>query len=239
MRRWVHYTHWLMPGSALPLAMTFTRPYSQPAYSPTGAARCRVCGGSTPPGAGTCSRCSVPVGSTVAPWDPASSTYVALPRAGRAAAPTPARWHSGSASIHIVQDAGVEIPKGWNWGAAFLTLPWAAAHRLYWYLAAVAGLAFTLASSWALAYGAGQDGVLSAGVLTLVVAAAWLPARIWFGMRGSRLAWQSGRYATVRACANAQARWSAAGMAAAIVLVPLYVTGCVALLVYLSNGTAS
>ena len=165
---------------------------TMPLYGAPGAAmsQCRVCGTVLPPNTYHCSRCGTPVGTVVNPNDPTASSY--YPVAGVQ------QFENTSGQKGSVPP---ELQGGWNWGAAFLSLFWAIAHRVWWIVGIqVAQVALNVAAQ-----------STSNSPIVLVIALlnfmAGIALFIYIGIRGNRLAWQNRRFDSIEHCKSVQRRW--------------------------------
>ncbi len=153
-----------------------------------------------------CPRCGTPVGTFVNPDDATFSTYLPV---GYLYTPSPGA--SGAASIPQVAASAGDPAGGWNWGAALLGPLWAIAHRVWWYVGAVAvlGLLWGILIVMALATPNSRlfdsDAV---GLLTLLSLGMAFGLFLAMGARGNALAWKSGRYASLEACRQTQRVWA-------------------------------
>ncbi len=184
----------------------------QPSHSASGTL-CRVCGTIVPPMRRTCVTCGTPPGMVVAAEDPFASTYV-FPGAATPDTATSAPFGRSGAETNGA---------GWNWGAAFLTCFWAAAHGLWWYVVAQALIVGALLLI-ALIPNTNVSSLLGGALLGLELI-AWLPLRLYFGRRGTELAYRSRRFESSAQCLQVQDLWRPFGIGAGVVEIAILAGG--------------
>lgn len=94
----------------------------------------------------------------------------------------------GQANAYSQAEIDKELEK-WNWGAFFCTWLWGIFHRMYWPLLILVVAAIPYL---------GQ--VCSIGLC------------VYMGLKGSRIAWDSGKYKDFESYKNAQRNWAIAGL---------------------------
>ncbi len=192
---------------------------AQPIYG----AACRVCGNSLVAGMTQCSRCGAPVGMIVNANDPTANSY--LPVGMPAASSAPMAPYSAAMLQAAPNNSGqggpvpVEVPTGWNWGAAFATYFWAAAHQVWWYVAMQSVLILVILTLWIGAM-ATSDAMLSGitGLLLILYCAIWTICRVSFGLHGNRMAWRKRRFDNLYQFVDVQEAWKPIGILMALVV---------------------
>ncbi|HZO90359.1 MAG TPA: hypothetical protein VFB38_18685 [Chthonomonadaceae bacterium] len=169
-------------------------PYgSPPGYgaAPAQAALCRVCGNALTPRDYQCPRCGAPVGTVANPNDPTSSTY--MPIGG---------YRQIENTSGQKSSVPMELQGGWNWGAAFLTLFWVIAHKVWWVLGILVAEYFLSGLTAALG---NSD---ASTVLSTITGIGNLILFIYMGVRGNALAWQYRHFDSVEHCRTVQRTWA-------------------------------
>lgn len=102
--------------------------------------------------------------------------------------PTPAAQNYGQENTYSQAEIDRTIEK-WNWGAFFCTWLWGVFHKMYWPLAIIiiSGIPYI-----------GQ-------VCSLCLC-------VYMGLKGSRIAWNSGKYSDFDAYKKAQRNWAIGGL---------------------------
>lgn len=94
----------------------------------------------------------------------------------------------GQANTYSQADIDKAVGK-WNWGGFLCTWLWAVAHKIYWPLI-----------------------ILIIGWLPYAGQVCSLCLRVYLGMKGSKLAWNSGKYKDFDAYVRARRNWTIAGI---------------------------
>ncbi len=140
------------------------------------------------------------------PEDPTGSTYIVLPDIARFPAPIE--------GVHISNFA--QSLDSWNWGAAFLTLPWSVRYRIFPYLVFIGlfdiAIIFEAMERIISSSQANSPMNYTIGAYLLL----WLPIRIYFGVKGNKILWKFDRFQSVELLNEEQIRWKTWGIAAAI-----------------------
>ena len=105
----------------------------------------------------------------------------------------------GRQTVRVAENYGqaneysqAEIDKAlgkWNWGAFFCTWLWGVCHKMYWPLL-----------------------IIIVGAIPYVGQVCSIVLCVYLGMKGSRIAWDSGRYKDFDAYKRAQHRWAIGGV---------------------------
>ncbi len=199
---------------------------SPPAYGPPTAfvTPCRVCGASVSSQSYSCPRCGTPAGMIVNPNDPTANTYLPASAPGY----TPTVNSSGQRKT-----ASGELQQGWNWGAAFVTYCWAIAHGVWWYVILITSLFLCeLALVTIQIASAGVDLSVPIGLGALLYGILFVVFRIYFGTKGTQLAWQYRRFDNSIQCLDVQQKWKPCGIAAGSTLAVILAL-CVMMLILL------
>jgi hypothetical protein len=189
-----------------------------------------VCGNLLPINSRLCLRCGTPIGMIVNAGDPTANSYIPV------AMPVPVGSPIGSPNdssnnrsngrqphVKIPNNSGqrgevpVELQSGWNWGAAFVTFLWAVKHRVYWYVIVQPLMIGLLV---ALLYASGSNNNKTVDYMALGYMVLYLLVnivfRIYFGVRGSRLAWRNRTFDSLYHCIAVQEAWQPAGIVCGI-----------------------
>lgn len=94
----------------------------------------------------------------------------------------------GQANAYSQSDIDKELEK-WNWGAFFWSWIWAAFHKIYWPLC-----------------------IILIGLIPYAGQVCALCLCVYLGMKGSRLAWNSGKYTDFESFKRIQHNWAVAGL---------------------------
>jgi uncharacterized OB-fold protein len=199
---------------------------TSPAAPPTGysaappiyGAMCRVCGTALVPNMAQCPRCSTPIGMIVNANDPTANSYVPVgipvqnvPYGMGQPQITPNNSGQGGS-------APADLPGGWNWGASFVTYFWAAAHRVWWYVALQTVLIVILLTLL-IASTATSNTVIAAllGLAGILYAAIWSICRVSFGIHGNRIAWRKRHFDHIYQFVDVQEAWKPVGIVMALI----------------------
>lgn len=183
-----------------PQAAVVPRPAAPMPGSRAAAGLCSSCGATIMPGTRFCDQCGASLPSV-------------LPAAPTSDASQPSNT-SGLGSAH----SAPEEAKRWNWGAFFIGLFWAPAHKLWGWFAVllVLNLLINLLASF-------PPIMLVAGLIELLVS-------IYLGLRGGRLAWSRRRFDGVEHFCQVQRIWGWVGLVYFVIAMgSLLVWGLVAL----------
>jgi hypothetical protein len=174
-----------------------------PARVPSLAA-CGVCGAPLAYGQAKCSRCETPPAFIVNPNDPTASGYIPF---GPHVRLIPL-FRAGEDRSNPDPESEV---RGWNWAAALLPTLWAARHRLRWPAVASGLLTLLLIGLFLLRAPLHRTldatGTLS-GFLVICALLFGIPRSLFFGLRGSTLAWRSGLYPDRERLRKTQGSWT-------------------------------
>ena len=98
------------------------------------------------------------------------------------------RENYGQANVYSQADMDRAMEK-WNWGAFFCSWLWAVVQKMYWPLA-----------------------ILIIGGIPYVGQVCSLCLSVYLGLKGSRIAWESGKYKDFEAYKKAQHNWAVGGV---------------------------
>lgn len=155
-----------------------------------------------------CPRCGAPVGSVANPNDPTAGSYLSVEQ------------HTTLNTSGAHSTVPPEIAQGWNWAAAFLTLFWAIAHRVWWLV--LFGIAQPILGVALQA--TGSTAVQNVG--SLIQFATQIGMIVYIGINGNRIAWQYRVFEGVEHFRKVQriwAWWTLGIYAISIVLIVLVV----------------
>jgi len=102
--------------------------------------------------------------------------------------PTPEMQNYGQENAYSQAEIDRTIEK-WNWGAFFCTWLWGVFHKMYWPLA-----------------------IIIIGGIPYIGQVCNLCLCVYMGLKGSRIAWNSGKYADFDAYKKAQRNWAIGGL---------------------------